>query len=116
MSLRGVFFALLSLAVLGAGAALAAEPVIPKAQGSQCVEETQFMRRNHMTLLKHQRDATMHQGIRSKAHSLRECLTCHAVPDAKGQPVSVASPDHFCNACHGYAAVQVDCFDCHASR
>jgi hypothetical protein len=116
MRLRWFFAALLALAVLGAGAALAAEPVIPKGKGESCVEDTAFMRRNHMSLLMHQRDATMHQGIRAKAHSLKECLTCHAVPDARGMPVSVESKDHFCNSCHGYAAVQVDCFECHASR
>ena len=45
-------------------------PIIPVAQGENCVEDTDFMRRNHMSLLKHQRDETMHEGIRSKQHSL----------------------------------------------
>ena len=38
-------------------------PVIPEGQGTQCVEDTGFMRRNHMDLLKHQRDETMLKGV-----------------------------------------------------
>ena len=91
-------------------------PVIPMGQGDSCVEDTDFMRRNHMSLLKHQRDETMKEGIRGNPYSLKECISCHAVngPDAK--PVTVASPQHFCRSCHDYAAVSIDCFQCHASR
>ena len=91
-------------------------PDIPKAlKGKQCVEETSFMRRNHMDLLMHQRDKTMHKGIRTKQHSLVGCLSCHAVIDVDGQAVSIKSDKHFCNSCHSYAAVKIDCFECHAS-
>jgi hypothetical protein len=38
-------------------------PDIPKGQGDNCVEDTEFMRRYHMTLLLHQRDDTMLKGI-----------------------------------------------------
>jgi len=91
-------------------------PVIPRGQGDSCVEETDFMRRNHMTLLMHQRDDTMLRGIRSKQHSLKECVSCHAVEGADGVAVSFASEKHFCRSCHDYAAVAIDCFGCHASR
>ncbi len=91
-------------------------PDIPVGQGESCVEDTDFMRRNHMTLLKHQRDETMLQGIRTRQHSLKECVSCHAVPGADGMAITVDSPQHFCRSCHDYAAVQIDCFDCHASR
>lgn len=91
-------------------------PIIPKAvKGDQCVEETDFMRKNHMELLLHQRDETMHRGIRTKKHSLNECLACHVVKDENKQPVKAADPRHFCSQCHNYAAVKVDCFQCHAS-
>jgi len=91
-------------------------PFIPQGRGDACVEETGFMRRNHMELLDHQRDETVLKGVRSVRYSLKECLGCHAVygPDAK--PVTVASPKHFCRSCHDYAAVSIDCFQCHASR
>ena len=91
-------------------------PVIPLGQGEKCVEDTDFMRRNHMSLLNHQRDKTMHEGIRSKQHSLRECISCHAVTGPDAMPVTVSSPRHFCRSCHDYAAVNIDCFQCHASR
>lgn len=92
------------------------QPDIPKGQGEQCVADTDFMRRNHMTLLQHQRDETMHKGIRSKEHSLKECVACHAVAGPDAMPVTVASEKHFCRSCHDYAAVKIDCFQCHASR
>jgi len=91
-------------------------PDIARGQGDSCVEDTEFMRRNHMNLLKHQRDDTMREGIRTKQHSLKECVSCHAVQDADTRAVTVASPKHFCRSCHDYAAVQIDCFQCHASR
>lgn len=91
-------------------------PDIPKGQGEQCVADTDFMRRNHMDLLDHQRDETVIEGLRDEAFSLKDCISCHAVigPDAKA--VTVDNPKHFCRACHDYAAVSIDCFQCHASR
>jgi len=91
-------------------------PVIPRGQGDNCVGDTQFMRLNHMTVLRHQRDETMRQGIRGKQYSLKECVNCHAVLGPDATPVTVASPKHFCRSCHDYAAVNIDCFQCHASR
>lgn len=91
-------------------------PVIPAAQGDACVADTDFMRRNHMDLLKHQRDETTLEGVRGKPYSLRECLGCHVVRGADAVPVTVSDPQHFCRSCHDYAAVSVDCFQCHASR
>ena len=91
-------------------------PVIPVAQGDRCVEDTDSMRRNHMDMLKHQRDETVLKGVRSKQHSLKECISCHAVYGPDAVPLTVASPQHFCRSCHDYAAVSIDCFQCHASR
>lgn len=91
-------------------------PAIPMGQGESCVKETAFMRRNHMDLLKHQRDDTMLNGVRSKQYSLKECINCHAVYGPDAIALSVASPEHFCRSCHDYAAVNIDCFQCHASR
>ena len=90
-------------------------PTVPKANGKQCVEEPGFMRRNHMDILKHQRDETMHNGIRTKKYSLQNCLTCHAVKDKKQNFVTAKDERHFCRSCHTYAAVKIDCFECHNS-
>lgn len=102
------------------GTAGAGEPAwLPKparGQGDKCVEDTDWMRRNHMAVLNHQRDDTVHDGIRTSRFSLKGCIDCHAVKAADGQLVTVASEKHFCRTCHDYAAVRVDCFECHASR
>jgi len=79
-----------------------------------CVEPTAEMRRNHMNYILHQRDRTVHEGIRTKQYSLNECINCH-VSDAPDAP-RVSSEKHFCNSCHSYAAVSIDCFQCHADR
>lgn len=91
-------------------------PVQPKAKGEQCVEDTQFMRRNHMDLLKHQRDETMHKGVRTTKHSLAECINCHVTPGPDNKPVRIDSREHFCNSCHSYAGVKIDCFQCHNTQ
>jgi predicted CXXCH cytochrome family protein len=91
-------------------------PKPARGKGEKCVAGTEWMRRNHMTALRHQRDATVHEGIHTGRFSLERCIECHAVNGADGKPVTIANPKHFCRTCHDYAAVQIDCFDCHASR
>ncbi len=114
----------LRLAVLAGAAALMAAPSLEAVAGAdlpklergkaeKCVEDTQFMRRNHMDLLKHHRDETLRQGIRTTKHSLKKCVECHA--SEKTGSVA-ASKDDFCASCHSYAAVKLDCWDCHATK
>ncbi len=91
-------------------------PHPPKGRGEHCVADTEFMRRNHMTMLLHQRGETVHLGERGMKYSLAACIDCHAVRGADGVAVTYADPRHFCRSCHDYAAVSVDCFECHASR
>lgn len=91
-------------------------PDIPLGQGETCIEDTDFMRRNHMDMLTHKRDETTLKGIRDKRTSLKECINCHVVLGPDSKAVTIASPQHFCRSCHDYAAVKVDCFQCHASR
>lgn len=79
-----------------------------------CVEPTEEMRANHMEYILDQRDATVHEGIRTTQYSLNECIDCH-VSDAPDAP-RADSEKHFCNSCHTYAAVSIDCFQCHADR
>jgi hypothetical protein len=66
-----------------------------------------------MRFLEHQRDATVHGGIRGARHSLKGCIDCHA--GAASGSVAQTAGD-FCVSCHRYAAVKVDCFECHSSR
>ena len=95
------------------------EPLVPhppKGKGEHCVAPTEFMRRNHMSMMKHQRDETVHEGVRGKPFSLAGCMDCHAVKGADGQPVAYADSRHFCRSCHDFAAVSIDCFECHSSK
>jgi predicted CXXCH cytochrome family protein len=86
-----------------------------KGKGESCVAPTDWMRRNHMKALLHQRDMTVHEGVRGTQFSLKDCVSCHAVKGEDGRPVTISSPKHFCRSCHDYAAVSIDCFECHAS-
>ncbi len=107
--------------LIAATAALAGEPgsrtprpaIEPAKSGTQCVAPPEVMRREHPNLLKHQRDVTVHRGVREARDSLQGCVGCHA--SAATGSVAQAKTD-FCSSCHAYAAVQIDCFECHASR
>lgn len=107
---------LLAVILLTAGVAFAAEPAralrpsIKIAKGDKCVEPITDMRRNHMNMILHQRDQTLRSGIRTSRHSLKNCIDCHADPKTN----SVLGKDGFCESCHTYAAVSVDCFECHS--
>jgi hypothetical protein len=68
------------------------------------------MRRDHMKMLLHQRDRTLRQGLREPRFSLKGCVDCHA----SRKTGSVLGKDGFCSSCHEYAAVRIDCFECHS--
>ncbi len=94
----------------------APRPVLPKPLGEQCVEPTDVMRERHWEFILHQRDETVHRGIRTTKHSLKNCLECHVRADEAGSYPRASSEQHFCSACHIYAGVRIDCFECHADR
>lgn len=102
------------------GKALAETPLPmilePQGEGVKCVQPEEEMRRNHMNYILHQRDETVHEGIRTEKYSLAKCIDCHVQPDKDGKIAGHDSEEHFCNACHQYAAVKIDCFECHADR
>ena len=88
----------------------------PSDESKKCIHSEDEMRRNHMNYILHERDETMHEGIRGEPASLANCIDCHVEPNDKGEIAGIDSEEHFCNACHQYAAVQIDCFQCHADR
>ncbi|MHB1677691.1 MAG: hypothetical protein ACYCSS_09180 [Sulfuriferula sp.] len=89
------------------------EPVIAQGKGTACVRSTEYMRRNHMKLLLHERYQEVHYGIRDKNNSLENCVNCHA--SHKNNSV-LGTNQNFCQSCHSYAAVKIDCFECHSSK
>jgi len=88
------------------------KPAVTIANPGQCIAPVDEMRRNHMDMLKHQRDRTLRQGIRGEKASLNACIECHAGKSTG----SVLGKDGFCESCHAYAAVKLDCWDCHQPK
>ena len=120
------FVAIALGALLLAAPAVAADPApasrvplpnVAAAAPGKCVEDTAYMRRNHMELLKHHRDRTVREGVRTTRHSLANCVNCHADKET-GSVVGLNSQGKkgFCAGCHSYVGVQLDCFECHATR
>ena len=118
--MKRVVGGMLAVGLLVTSAAFAAEPKKPAGigptvkihRGEKCVEPTEDMRRNHMKHILHQRDETVHQGIRTQKHSLKNCVDCHADPATN----SVLGQDGFCSSCHEFASVKIDCFSCHTDK
>lgn len=88
-----------------------AMPTVKIETGGACVAPTGEMRRDHMTMLLHQRDSTMREGLREPRFSLKHCIDCHASRETG----SVLGKDGFCSTCHTYASVSIDCFECHSA-
>ena len=77
-------------------------PELVKPSGAtQCVEETAYMRANHMNLLMHERTDAVREGVRTAKHSLNNCKNCHE------------KRAEFCDRCHDYAGASPECFECH---
>lgn len=88
------------------------KPVINIDKPGKCVADAATMRREHPDMLKHQRDLTVHEGVRTRQYSLKECVECHA----STKTGSVLGEKGFCQSCHDYVSVKLDCFGCHASK
>jgi len=77
----------------------------------QCVESAEYMRKEHMNLLKKNwRERVVHQGVRTyvasdgreyKISLTSTCLGCHP------------NKANFCDRCHNYVAVKPVCWNCH---
>jgi hypothetical protein len=88
-------------------------PKLDIGKGGQCVEDPKWMVKNHMKVLFRQRDETVHLGKRDGKYSLKKCVECHA--STKDDSV-IGRQDSFCEGCHRYEAVKIDCFECHSSK
>ncbi|MBE0614696.1 MAG: Hdr-like menaquinol oxidoreductase cytochrome c subunit [Burkholderiales bacterium] len=109
---RAICLLALLLPVLAFASDRVPKPVIDIDKAGKCVEDTATMRREHPDMLKHQRDSTMHEGIRTTKYSLKACVACHASKTSG----SVLGEKGFCQSCHAYASVTIDCFRCHSSK
>jgi hypothetical protein len=114
---------LLALSCTAALAASAGSPEVdippPKQNYSEetlCVEPVEIMRKQHFEFVLSHRDKTVIEGIRTKKHSLNECIDCHITANAQGEYSRYSDDTHFCASCHQFVAVNIDCFQCHADR
>ena len=89
------------------------KPVIKIESEGKCIAPTDEMRLNHMDMLKHQRDKTLREGVRGAKVSLNGCIECHA---SKKTGSVIGQDDNFCQTCHAYVAVKLDCWDCHQPK
>lgn len=116
---RSLLFALLAVfASVGVVARSAADnstprPVLPKAQGETCVEPVETMRALHGAILAATNGSSSTSSL--PKHELSECVACHAQRDKAGAYIPVDAPGQFCQSCHSYSAVSINCFSCHAS-
>ena len=104
-------FVVLATSPLWYNALNAASPEAPALQqptngSTECVEETGYMRANHMDLLDTWRDTVVREDVRTYTSeagkdytmSLSDtCLDCHS------------NKEKFCDACHTYSAVTPYC-------
>ena len=106
--------ALLAMSLLISGTVLAdvSVPHLDIGKGGHCVNDPKYMKLNHGDLLKKQRYITVHQGVIGR-YSLIRCVNCHA---SKVNHSVLGTNSNFCQGCHVYAAVKIDCFECHSSR
>ncbi len=101
----------------GAAASRIPLPSFGVDRSTQCVLPAARMRLEHPSLLTHQRDRAVHLGLTDEQVSMKACVGCHAGAGAGASAGSVVGhPQAFCESCHRYAAVQIDCFDCHRAR
>jgi len=106
-------FAFSAFVVAGEKPSFAPNVPHPTNGSTECVQPEDEMKKNHMKYILHQRDATMHEGVRTKTYSLKECINCH-VPE--NTEIRFGDDKHFCSSCHNYAGVSIDCFQCHMDR
>ncbi len=85
-----------------------------QASGKKHHGSESLIRKMHPEFLLHKRDRTSREGVRTKKHSLKNCVYCHANKDKKtNQYYSVNKSGQFCSVCHQKVSVSIDCFACH---
>ncbi|MDH5679752.1 MAG: hypothetical protein OEZ28_14200 [Nitrospinota bacterium] len=101
-----LFFAVLAFPLIYNGASAVTgmgkgSPVLEKGKGEKCVKETDWMRRNHMNMLKHTRDDSVRDGVPAGESGLAGCVSCHP---KRGE---------FCDSCHSFVGASPECWRCH---
>lgn len=73
----------------------------------ECVDDTDYMRANHMKILKDERVKYVRHDDQTDKNSIKGCFTCHDY-------------DNFCAECHKYNGVEPGCMSqtggCHSTE
>ena len=70
----------------------------PSDKSLKCIQPEDEMRRNHMNYILHERDETMHEGVRNEPGSLAACIDCHVEPNENGEIAGTDTDEHFCTS------------------
>ncbi len=104
-----VLLACLPLAAAADGQRTPRPAIVVEKEG-HCIAPVDEIRRNHPDMLRHQRDLTVRAGVRGSRVSLNACIDCHA---NRTNGSVLGSRENFCQTCHEFVAVRLDCFECH---
>lgn len=83
------------------------------AKGESYHKNVDVVRRMHPIFMKHKRDKTLREGVRSEEASLKGCVNCHGGFDENGKAMRIDAEGQFCSDCHEKVGTTVDCFSCH---
>lgn len=106
-----IFIALITYPFWHAGLPDKPTPKIQEGQ-VQCVESAEWMKANHMKLLDQWRHSVVREQDREYTSTSGKvftkslsntCLDCHS------------NKSEFCDSCHTYASVKLNCFGCHVN-
>ncbi len=95
---------------IGEGAGQPPRLELPPGGQKQCVEPVDYMRKNHVDLLKSWKDGVVREGRTEYVASdgkkytmnlTNTCLNCHS------------NKEKFCDRCHEYVKASPRCWDCH---
>ena len=105
-----IFIALITFPFWNSGVPQKPTPKVIVAGDVQCVESAEWMRANHMKLLDDWRHSVVREQDREYTSTSGKvfnkslsntCLDCHS------------NKKEFCDSCHTYASVKLNCFGCH---
>ncbi|MDX2470505.1 MAG: sulfate reduction electron transfer complex DsrMKJOP subunit DsrJ [SAR324 cluster bacterium] len=108
-----IFVALITFPFWKGGLPHKPAPKIAVQTDVKCVESAEWMRANHMKLLDEWRHSVVREQNREYTSTatgkvfnkslVNTCLDCHS------------NKSEFCDSCHTYASVKLNCFGCHVN-
>lgn len=76
-------------------------------------KDVSIVRKMHPNFMRHKRDETLRQGVRTEQSSLKGCVNCHGGFDDDNNALRIDEEGQFCSTCHEKVGTSIDCFSCH---